>query len=181
LAIPTVRDWGSEFITEAKLDEISAALNYLLAPPRCFAYRSTTMTLSQATWEVVNLNAEQYDSGAMHDNATNNTRVTATETGIYVAKCSVRFETGTASTYRGVQVRKNAAGSDLSGTRIAIKLEPALGGGEPSIFGFSVDVPMTAGDYLELFARQATGSGTLDIGGGAEYTYLSVRWITKTV
>lgn len=92
MAVPTAPDWSaSELITEAKLDSISTVLNFLLAPPRCYAYKTGSGAIAAGTWNALNLDAEAYDSGGLHDNTTNNSRVTATEAGLYCVFAQVRF------------------------------------------------------------------------------------------
>lgn len=44
--------------------------------PRCSAYNNTTQSINDSTTTALALNAEDFDVGALHDNASNNTRMT---------------------------------------------------------------------------------------------------------
>jgi hypothetical protein len=180
LAIPSVRDWSAtETITEAKLDEISTALNFLLAPPRCYAYKTASGALASATWDEINFGAEAYDSHAAHDNSTNNSRLVAPESGLYTIKAHLTFATDSAG-IRGLDIRKNAAGVQTAGTDLDFRILPGNGTTQTRI-GASVDAQLTAGDYVEVFAYQNTG-GALNVeGNNIADTYLSFRWTARTV
>jgi hypothetical protein len=180
LAIPTVRDWtATEVVTEAKLDEISTALNFLLAPPRCYAYKSGAGSLASATWDAINFGAEAYDSHAAHDNATNNSRLVAPESGLYTIKAHLTFAIN-ANGIRGLDIRKNAAGVQTAGTDLTFLILSGNGTTQTRI-GASVDAQLTAGEYIEVFAYQNSG-GVLNVeGANIADTFLSMRWTARTV
>jgi hypothetical protein len=179
LAIPTVRDWtATEVVTEAKLDEISTALNFLLAPPRVYAYKSADGALANAAWGALNFNAESYDSHAAHDNTTNNTRLVAPEAGLYTVKAHTRFAAH-ATGARGINIRKNANAVQTAGTDVFFTFSLPSSGNVGYVFG-SVDVQLGAGDYLESFAYQSSG-GALNVLGGITETFMSFIWKARTV
>jgi hypothetical protein len=179
VAIPTVRDWAAtEAITEAKLDEISTALNFLLAPPRTYAYKSADGSLANTTWDAINLGVEAYDSHAAHDNSTNNTRLTAPETGLYTITAHLTFATNSGGV-RGLDIRMNANAVQTGGTDIALVIIAGNGTTEARLIA-SVDRQLTAGDYIEVFAYQSSG-GALNVLGGQANTFLSFRWVSRTV
>jgi alpha-D-ribose 1-methylphosphonate 5-triphosphate synthase subunit PhnG len=180
LAIPTVRDWtATEIVTEAKLDEISTALNFLLAPPRCYAYKTASGALASATWDEINFGAEAYDSHAAHDNSSNTSRLVAPESGLYTIKAHLTFATDSAG-IRGLDIRKNAAGVQTAGTDLAFVIIAGNGTTQSRLIA-SVDAQMTAGDYCEVFGYQNTG-GALNVEGNSiGDTWLSFRWVARTV
>jgi hypothetical protein len=180
LAIPTVRDWtATEIVTEAKLDEISTALNFLLAPPRCYAYKSGSGALANAAWGDINFGAEAYDSHGAHDNSTNNGRLVAPESGLYTIKAHLTFALN-ANGIRGLDIRKNAAGVQTAGTDLAFIIIAANGTTQTRLIA-SVDAQLTAGDYCECFAYQNSG-GALNVeGANIADTFLSFRWAARTV
>jgi hypothetical protein len=179
LAIPVVRDWSAtETITEAKLDEISTALNYLLAPPRVYAYKSSDGALASATWDALNLTAEAYDSGALHDNTTNNTRLVPTEPGLYGIVCHIMYDTNS-SGIRGLDIRKNANAVQTGGTDLMLLIIDGNGTTQTRIAGY-VEVQLTTSDYVEAFGYQNSGS-VLNVIGGAANTFMSMRWLARTV
>jgi hypothetical protein len=180
LAVPVAPDWGaSETITEAKLDSISTVLNFLLAPPCCYAYKTANGSLAHATWDALSLNAEAYDSGGIHDNASNNSRLVAPESGLYEVKGNITFDINT-NGIRGINIRKNAASVQTAGTSLIMLTPDANGTSETRVFA-SVDHQMTAGDYLETFGYQNSGGGLSVIGGTAGLSFLSIRFVRRTV
>jgi hypothetical protein len=179
LAVPTAPDWGaSETITEAKLDSISTVLNFLLAPPRVYAYKTADGALANAAWNALNFNAESYDSHAAHDNATNNTRLVAPEAGLYTVKAHTRFAAH-ATGARGINIRKNANAVQTAGTDVFFTYSLPSSGSVGYVFG-SVDVQLAAGDYLESFAWQNSG-GALNVLGGITESFMSFIWKARTV
>ena len=183
MTIPAIRDWSAtEIVTEAKLDEISAALNFLMEPPRVYAYHTAGSALTDGAWTVISLGAELYDwtPTAMHDTVTNNSRVHARETGLHTIHNQIRTS-DLSGTICQFQVRKNAVGSDTGGIRVFLQSQDGAGGGEVTELGRSVDYPLTNGDYVELFVRVNTGANpNASLGAGADATFLSIRWGAKT-
>jgi hypothetical protein len=180
LVVPTAPDWGaSETITEAKLDSISTVLNFVMNPPRCYAYKSANGSLASANWDALSLTAESYDSHAAHDNSTNNTRVSFPETGLYAIKANITFDVNT-NGIRGLNIRKGAAGVQTAGTDL-IMLTPDANGTSQTRVTASVDHQATAGEYAEIFAYQNSGGGLSVLGGGAGLSFLSIRWVARTV
>jgi hypothetical protein len=181
MAIPAAPDWGaSETITEAKLDSISAVLNFLLEPPRCYAYKSGTGALANSTWDAVNFGVEAYDSHGAHDNTTNSSRITAPESGLYTVAASVEFEAN-ATGSRRINVRKNAAGVQTAGTSLRFVVVNAVAGaGNETTVAATFDTQLVQGDYIECFAHQSSGAA-LNVTGTLAGTFLSIRWTAKTV
>lgn len=179
MAIPFVRDWlSTDIISEAKLDEISTALNYLLAPPRAYAYKTADGALANTTWDAINLGAEAYDSQALHDNVTSNSRLTAPESGLYNITAHLTFATNSGGV-RGLDIRKNANAVQTGGTDLALVIIAGNGTTEARLIA-TVDVQLVAGDYCEVFAYQSSGA-PLNVIGGIANTYMHCRWLAKTV
>lgn len=184
MAVPVPRTYvASEFETATIFNsDVRDVHNFLMEPPRVFAYHTAGTALTDGAWTLVSLGAELYDpySTAGHDNASNNSRVHARETGLYIIHCQVRTDDLT-STICQFQVRKNAAGSDSGGTRVFLHSQDGAGGGEVTELGRSVDYPLTLNDYVELFIRVNTGANpNASLNTGADATFLSIRWETKT-
>jgi hypothetical protein len=185
MAVPVPRTWvASETVTATIMNGINGvrdAHNFLLAPPRVSVYKSANQTLTDATYAVVSFNTELYDpySTAAHDNATNNSRLIAAETGLYSVNLNLVFAANATSTRRW-ELRSNAAGSQASGSLVASDIRNAETGG---VIGTrmdrTLDVPLTAGDYLEIFARQDSGGSLALVGGNSADTYFQMRWWAK--
>jgi hypothetical protein len=152
--------------------------NFLLNPPRCYAYRNADKSTTSAATVVYDMDLEAYDSHAAHSNVTNNTRLTAPESGLYSVTCQAKWAAH-ASGSRRLQVRKNADGDPVSGS-LVFDTAALPSSGNIGFCNGSVDVQLVAGDRLELFTNQTSG-GNLNVIGGQGETYLTFRWCAKTV
>jgi hypothetical protein len=183
MAVPVPRTYvASEFISATTLNgDIRDVHNFMLEPPRVFAYHTASTALTDNVWTLVSLGAELYDpySTAGHDNVTNNSRVVARETGLYTIHNQIRTSDLSGTIFQ-MQVRKNSAGSDTGGTRIFLQSQTGAGGGQVTQIGRSVDYPLNTGDYVEMFIFVNTGgSPDATLGSGADATFLSIRFVTK--
>ncbi len=160
--------------------EIRDLGNFLLAPPRVFAYHTAGSTITNGAFLLISLGGELYDpyTVAGHDTSTNNSRIFARETGLYAIDCQVRTS-DLAGTICQFQVRLNSAGSSTGGTRIFLQSQDGAGGGQVTQLGRSVHYPMTAGDYIEMFILTSTGGANATLGAGADATFLSIIFAAK--
>jgi hypothetical protein len=179
MAVPDPRTWESgELVTAPLLNsELRDPLNFILSPPRCHAYRSSGGSHSSSgNWQVIGLNAELYDSGAIHDPVIDASRLVAPEPGLYRGTGQVGFRLSAAG-LRGARIRKNAAGTDASGTLVAQVTAASHG-----VFGWRGLVPfavqLNAGDHIELFAYQSSGANLSYVVGAGE-TYLNLLWVSR--
>jgi hypothetical protein len=139
------------------------------AQPRATAYRATSaQSILNNTLTAIQLNAEAFDIGGMHDLAVNNTRVTipAASSGVYLAIGSVRYAAN-ATGLRSAQIR-------LNGTTI-VQAEQRAGADAaiPTFVQTMTLQTLIAGDYLELMAYQTSG-GALDVDADIAGTSLAV-------
>jgi hypothetical protein len=178
LAVPVPRTWvASETIDASKLNNGRDALNFLLEPPRCYAYKTADGALATSTWDAINFGAEAYDSHSAHDNSTNNSRLVAPESGLYDLRAHGAWATNSTG-IRGLNIRKNANAVQTGGTDLVMVVIAGNGTTEARLIA-SVDVQLVAGDYVELFAYQSSG-GSLNVLGGIANTFLSMRFVAKT-
>ena len=182
MAVPTPRTWvASEFETAAIFNgDIRDTFNFLMQPPRAFAYRTGALTLTTATWTLIGLDAEIYDPYATpaHDNTTNNSRMVAAETGLYVVNLKIRFNGGAGMVgNRFFELRKNAAGSQVAGTLVTTQVVGAVITNSTTI-NETVEVQLNATDYLELFGQHTQGAN-LGLTTGSDSTFLQMRWVSK--
>lgn len=137
-------------------DGLLAELPAVIAtPPACAVFHSVAQSIPDDTDTILAFNSERFDTDTMHDNATNNTRITFTTAGIY----SVTFVcvwNKNAVGDRKAAIRKN--GADVLGT-------DAKHAGDADLFvGQSVTVQesFAAADYVEALVRQDSG-GALNL------------------
>jgi hypothetical protein len=94
-------------LTASDYNEVLENSNNFRVPPTVRAVRSST--LSYTYTNDVAWNSEDYDTDTMHDNVTNNTRITPTTAGIYLVEFSVHFTfTGTSTTFQNI-INKNGS------------------------------------------------------------------------
>jgi hypothetical protein len=127
---------------------------------------SGSSSVPNAAWTAMALTSELWDTDSMHDNITNNTRITAPNTGLYVAGYTHIMASG-AGTSRGVRLTMNGAGSIFGQSLI----------GNTSGIEMSLNVlallQLTTGDYVEGYAYQNSG-------GALASTYYNV-WIAQII
>lgn len=131
-------------------------LSNLPTVPTCRATRAgaSTQSITNATNTAINCTTEDFDTDTMHDNTTNNTRVTATTAGKYVLTAAVEF-TSNATGTRGLHLRLNGT------TFIALNTANAVNGVE-TYLTTTTEYSLSATDYVEAVVYQSSG-GALTI------------------
>lgn len=165
-------------LTAAQLNSMNDVSAFWALTPRCYAYSNTAQSIPNTTGTVVALDAEVYDivqSGdtASHDLVTNNSRIVVRTTGKYEITGQIQFASN-ATGIRTAQVRLNAAGAVGSGTLLGTNQQSPLTGASTSVGLTPVEVALTAGDYVEMFATQTSG-GALNTVSGQGTTFLRIK------
>ena len=116
----------------------------------CIAFHNTTQSTTSGITLYAALNSEAVDTDGMHDNTTNNSRITCKSAGIYMISAQVSFSTNTSGA-RIALVRKNGS-SQVLYNDIAVN---SSGGSTGQVNG---PVQMDVGDYIELGVFQNSGA-----------------------
>lgn len=131
-------------------------------------HRSATQSIGDSAWTAVAWTAEDYDTHAFHDNATNNTRMTvpAGYGGKYWIAGEAAFAAALVS-QRYVRIYKNGAtalsiGQGYSTNTVNVYMQT------------QTEVELAAGDYVELQVFQDTG-GNLNVLGDTHDTWFAIR------
>ncbi|MFE5369259.1 hypothetical protein [Streptomyces mirabilis] len=164
------------------------ALNFLLAPPQVLLTRSTSWTLASASNPrlITEWNSEIVDTDGMWNPTPNPSRLTAQTPGLYELTIFVHYPSalngGSGNVICGIQL--NANGGVWAGTpesRIAEDGRPLNNGTSPSS-GTSSDLVveqyMNAGDYVEFYAGQSSGSSA-SMGANAFSLFCAARWVAS--
>lgn len=176
-APPTARTFqANETETAAFLNSVSTAVNFALNPPRCFCYVNVAANLTTGTYTLLSFDSEVYDTDTMHSTVTNTSRIVANTAGLYWVEVGIGVAAN-ATNDRFIQIRKNAAGNQASGTLIK-EFRTATTANAFSD-ARSLDVQMAAGDYLEAWAWQGSG-GTLALQLGSTSTFVQARWVASS-
>lgn len=138
--------------------------------PYVLAYHNAVQSHTTSnTWQVLALNSELHDTNSMHDNSTNNSRVTIHTSGWYRIKMRTVFDAN-ATGFRGIEGYKN--GAVLGLREIEFHTAHAV---QARTLNLSFFLPLLADDYIEMFAFQDSG-GALNILSVALASYIYAEW-----
>lgn len=146
---------------------------FLANPPACRVYHNTTQAITNITETTLAFNSERFDTSAMHDTVTNNSRITMNTAGLYLV--SLSFELASAADYRYVMgvIRMNgnwniALNSSMDN---AVAVSPRM--------TFSTVYKFAAADYVEgrvYFDRTGLAAANV-LSNGAWSPELSAVWV----
>lgn len=135
---------------------------------KCILSKTATQSIPTATYTKITFGTgeEDYDPLGMHDISTNNTRITVPTEGVYNIVISGRFANSSSGSARlGYIYVNNSQINSVS------SIFDSVG---RSAFTSSLNLYLSANDYVEFVVYQASGSN-LDIGGSASLqTHFSV-------
>lgn len=144
--------------------------------PLCMVTRTTTQALSSATWTAIQYTSELADSGTMHDNVTNNTRITVPTggTGTYLLGGQAEFAPASDDFQRRLQLWKN--GTDEV-NRVSVRVANDAGTTVETMIAITgLSANCVATDYFELRGYQDSGS-SLNI--SASTSRLWAVWVSE--
>jgi hypothetical protein len=154
----------SDTIDETTLDRYASNLYHLGGTAGHIGarvYHSADQSITTATETTLAFNSERYDldpNGAIHDTATNNSRLTARTAGRYLVGCNFYFVANSTG-YRYCYLLLNGS------TQLAFVSQPAVNG---DINGMQVVTvyEFNATDYVEVRVYQTSGGGLNVVAGG---------------
>jgi len=152
--------------TAANHNLILENINNYRVPPMCRVKQTSGQVVNDAENAPLAFDAEDFDTDAMHDNATNNSRITINTAGVYLVIASVRYTAGVSDDTR-ISILKNGGnvGIDERGpnnTRSGMQ-----------VMGY---YDLAAADYLEAQVYQNNSANTART-TDTPYTFLSAAWI----
>lgn len=124
------------------------------------AYHSLDQSLANNTNVTLAFNSERYDSDTIHDNTTNNSRLTCKTEGNYLIGGNVAFA-GNATGIRQIGIVLNGS------TTIAALRIPAISA--DSMLAISTIYPLSVNDYVQITAYQSSG-GSLNVLASPNYS-----------
>jgi hypothetical protein len=148
--------------------DLTAALAALEAgienAPQARVYHNAAQSVANATLAALAFNSERFDTDTIHDNATNNSRLTCKTAGLYLITGSLAFNTAATGNVRAAQIRINGA------TDIAAQYIPPIGGGAlATIISVATLYVMAVNDYAQLMVYQDSG-GALNVNAAGNYS-----------
>jgi hypothetical protein len=128
----------------------------------CSVYKTANQSLTTATLTALSFDAEYYDTNTMHDNTTNNSRITipASQGGKYLMTGNIAYAPN-AGGWRYFFLRINGSNNFYSASNPVLLPFASF----PNYMGVSFVLDLAAADYVELFGYQSSG-GALDAQGG---------------
>lgn len=137
-------------------------------PPTLCCTASSTSNVANNTWTLVAFDGDVINTvgTSLHDTATNNSRLIAPVAGVY--RIHARTAWAAASGNHDLSIRKNSAGSN-SGGSLVVQESTLASSARYTSLSSSALVSLSAGDYLEVFRFQFTGSSLApaSLGGAA--------------
>jgi hypothetical protein len=157
---------GGTPINAAKLNLIDDGILNAHKQPAVRAYHNTTQSLTSGVATALALNSERFDqaggsASAMHDNSTNNSRLTCLYAGIYQIDGCVEFASN-ATGARRIWIK-------LNNTTFIDSALIVTGSGDTHTLKVSCAYALAVNDYVELLASQTSG-GALNVLSTANYS-----------
>jgi len=151
LPAPTI---DQEAATKKYVDEAEARATYTEGAR---VYHSESLTITNATWTSLTFNREIFDTDAIHDPVTNNSRLTCKTAGIYIIISQLVIY------YNAVGVRANHIRLNLTTNLATSDVIPT----SATLYTASVAAciyPLIVGDFVESLVYQNSGGGLTAIG-----------------
>lgn len=136
----------------------------------CKVTRGSALSINSATYTPVNFTGEAYDTSAMHDNSTNNTRITVGTTGYWLAEACITFAASALGTERIVEFY-------LSGSVPLERTHAVFSATADTSVTLSCVFHLTSGDYIECRVYQDTGGALNITNNGFAYPFFSLSLI----
>lgn len=150
---------GSTPTSAARFNNMEAGLALGVVGPnqgRVRVTKSAVQSIASATNNLTIVwDQESYDTNTMHDNVTNNSRLTAPVAGVYFVECVLCWAANATGT-RSVQLRHSST-ARFAG--VSVPAQATV----PTSIQTSVMYPMNAAEYFEVEPFQNSG-GALNVG-----------------
>jgi len=134
-------------------------------------YRTTNLSLSNATGVIVGWDAESFDTNGFHDNTTNNSRLTVPsgKAGKYLVTCVATYNNN-AKGFRSTSFRKNGS------TYLNDWTTAPTASGSYAYTITTITLDLVATDYIDVDAYQNSG-GALDLRAENYRSYFSMIYL----
>ena len=141
-----------------RLDDLETEVDTkLLGAYGCRLATNTSQNISNNTWTALAFDAETFDDDTMHDNSTNNSRVTIKEAGRYLVTGSALYNQNNAVGSRMAAIYVNGALYSYGSSRIAGSAT------NTDLIQVCDVIVVDAGDYVEFYTQHTSGTSTLTV------------------
>lgn len=181
MAVPTpLNPTAGDVLSAASFNTgVKAVFDFLMNPPLCDLAMNSALAHANGVATLESYDTESNDTDSMHSTSTNPSRIIFTTAGRYHLAAYVFMPQvpTTYSTYT-VNLRLNAAGSSAGGTSIR-SFSYGTPGGTPAQTVTHLSRVFLAGDYVEVFVTQSSGSTrTTDASLGVYANGFQARWVS---
>ena len=142
-------------LTAAWCDQARDNDEFLIDPPACSVFHSTTQSVATSTFTVLSADSEVFDNDAMHSTVTNTARITAQTAGRYLLFTRHNWQANTTGS-RVIQYRVN--GVDPGATAQQLAALPVATAGINTQLSAAWSLVLAAGDYVEVAGWQNSGA-----------------------
>jgi hypothetical protein len=174
MAYSTPRTWtASEVVTAAQLNQdVRDNVAFLANPPACRVYHNATQACADNAFTTLAFNSEQYDTAALHDTATNNSRITIPVAGIYLVTFYGTLEL---AAYNHAEANLRLNGASTIG--VGDNMDNAT-----TSFGKTVELAtvykFAAGDYIQIRVFQDNAANVArNLTVGPDGNAFTATWI----
>ena len=131
-------------------------------------YRTTAQTITTSTLTAVQFDNESYDTDAIHDNVTNNTRLTCKVAGKYAISGGLELESVGAGNFSLIRIKLN---------NTTIMAESRQGPSNSSeVLSVATQINMAVNDYIELIVFHTAGINR-NTGSTDQLTHFEMAYI----
>lgn len=169
--ITSISPVADSAITTAKIANAAVTPQKLSNTYRFRAYRTASQTLTSGGYTKILFDTESYDPGNVHDSVSNMGRFVAPVAGTYHFSASVLIDAVGATIIWAILYKNGVAYS--SGNRYGATVAGTSAGSN-----VADDIPLAAGDYVEVYAF-CNGAAPLTIGSlPSVYNYFSGHFVS---
>jgi hypothetical protein len=161
---------SGQVLTAAQMNEIGTNVNNYRVPPSCRLVRSGDLTYTSNA--AIAWNSEAYDTDTMHDNSTNNSRITINTAGIYLFSFAFLATFSGTLTAMDVQIFKGNASAWLSYQTVI------LSKGTDVLWTTSTVASMAVSDFV--VAQVSFAGATSPIIKADDRTSFSATWLGQS-
>lgn len=167
---------GDPNAIEAALDDIRTVVDQHAseinrAKPACRVYNDTIQSIPNNALTVLSFNGELYDNDTMHDNATNNSRITIKTAGKYRLSAIVEFASN-ATGIRQILLRVNGTIYIGAVTTDAFTTTQQM--------NVHADYQLAVGDYVEVIVYQNSG-GALNVSNSSSTSRYKCEFMASLI
>lgn len=155
--VPSPRTWVvGDLVTAAMLNkDVRDADTFFARPPAASVVNSAALSIANATITYFTFNLESFDNDNIHDNVTNNSRLTCTAGGCWIIAPYANFTGNATGNQRSVFLRINGGG-------VFRQLDVRPNGAGVTQVCFAALYKFSLNDYIEMGVYQDSG-GALNV------------------